>query len=518
MKKIIFVLSFLAVFSLPSCNKSEDVENLQTKENQLSNRPRRSLPNANYYSFLGFGVKDVREDILTSKIFTNDFEINPVDCTEPSDWSITVTTNSSELREKVMTAISVEASGAYCGLSMSGSYKQILSDENTSKRNSIYGVAIMKMVKGEIVMNMNSYKSSILESTYKSMDPADFRNSYGDKFISGAVLGGMVLVKFEFTDVENTSNSSSTITAKAKAAMGSMVSGSMSFEQVKTCYSEFKNSSLIIRCTSGGPIVDLTNSINEIPNVVNKAKEQVDNNQNLTRIINRYTYYSDIISGYSFIPTKKYADLKRQWVSYRSRLVGVEPCLSPTSSQHTEVAKRIDLSNLNIAKLDQLQEVGCPANDVARICLVDCSRYYEMCGNVLNFVFKPCTGNEDLRMQGFTRHIYVYPHPDIFPGKLIPLYERRYEPKIAKNKLWFISYSTSFSEGASSRVSIVGYIFRSFEKGTVPVMLKNVNQFPLSVPPSFPSYADESITIAGFTTTNVSTLGFVVEDPNLIAD
>jgi hypothetical protein len=477
----------------------------------------RSLPNSDYYSYLGFGVKDVTDEITTNKIFRNSFEITPVDCSEPSGWEYTVTTNESELRDKVVSKFSTSAKAGYAGFSMSVSYEKELSQENTSKTTSIYGVAVMKIVKGEITMSPfdPNLKSSIQEELYKSRTPSEFRKIFGDKFISGAVLGGIVMVKFEFTNVDYTSTTSTSVKKSAEVAFKDIMSAKVSLEDVKSKFSEFKNSSLKISCTSGGPILNFTDDIKGIPAVINKAIDEINNNQNLTRILNKYTYYSDIINDYSFIPTRNYNEMKNLWVKYRSNLIDVEPCLPATSDKHTEIVKRINTCNTNLKKIENLEDVGIPANDAKRLCLYICLRGELLSSRNLYLNNRNLLPVEDNIWDNFMapqlRKVYIYLSPDIFPNELIPLYS-------VCNDVEF-RYTTSedvVKKYDSSRVKLIGYIFKSYHEGTVP-LVENV-LFGSKKTIAYARYKEEALGLAGVHGQIQGTLGFVVENPELIND
>ncbi|WP_047444600.1 hypothetical protein [Alistipes sp. ZOR0009] len=502
----------LSFFFFYSCSDITPLDKEETlKLNQTPKGPMRSLQNSDYYSYLGFGVKDVTDEVTTNKIFVDNFEIRPVDCSEQSGWDYTITTEASELRDKIVSKFSTSAKGGYAGFSMSASFEKELTQENTNKTNNIYGVALMKIVKGEITMYPfdPNLKNSIRDILYKSKSPSDFRNIYGDKFISGAVLGGVIMVKFEFSNVDYSSNSSLSIKTNAEIAFKSIMSAKISFEEVKTKYSEFKNSNLRISCTSGGPILSFTDNISGIPSIINNAIDEINNNKNLTRILNKYTYYSDIINDYSFISTKKHNENKKEWVKYRSNLINALPCFDPTSDKYTEIVKKINMCNSNIKRIENIENIGEPTNDVKKTCLYPCTRriirfYTNLARHDDTFLITPPT---EPIINEFSRDIYMYSNPDIIPNELIALY--------AVNNDYEYRYTTSADIISKyPRKRLVGYIFKSYHEGTVPLVEKVLSSQVKKKQVGLPMYKEEPLSNGEMK----ETLGFVVENPNLILD
>ncbi|WP_047444942.1 hypothetical protein [Alistipes sp. ZOR0009] len=511
MKSLIIYFVFISLLFSCSEVREENFKEKFASEGQSELSRRKSLGNADFYSYLGFGVKDVTDEITTNKIFIDNFLVRPVDCSEQSEWDYIVTTNESELRDKVEKKFSTSAKAGYAGFSFSASYEKMLTQETVSKSNSIVGVAIMKIVKGEISMAPfePSFKNSIQESIYKSRNPADFRQKFGDKFISGAVLGGVVMVKFEFTNVSFSNSTSSTVKMSAEAAFKSMISTKVSFEEVKSQYSEFKNSTLKINCTSGGPILNFTDNIGGVSDIINKAIADVDQNKNLTRILNRYTFYKDIINDYPFVNTTEFLELKNQWVFYRSNLINVEPCFIPNSDKHTEIVKKIIDCNNNLTKISKLETVNPPANDAKRTCLMPCDRNLKVLGN-LSGNFKISDTNIPYKNL-FERDVYIFSNSDIFPDQLVPLYA-------VSNKNKYIYSTSSNHEGCE--VNLVGYIFRSYHEGAIPLVEREFDftKTKLGKVVGFPSYRDENFTISGNSPIEKGILGYVVENPNLLLD
>lgn len=311
----IYTLAFCLLGILgASCNRSDsDAINADTKTNSSTADTTYDITpltidfaNTSGYSHLGFTVYAENEE-SSQKLFDRNVPIAVDPNFKPfKTWQCFSSTSQVKLKEMIKNTVS---SYDISFEKRSGITEAVnfLTNNMTEEKGKVYVIGMLTILKGIISFDMNN--PSFIPSFRRNQldnypNPADFQQKWGNKFISSTVIGGSVIILFEFNNVDLSHAGTAPITRSAIEAI-QMLKAGMSTEQVQAKYKFFFKSDfdLIVKgCYTQGVELPAFFRPNDISSILSKATSQVDKMENLCNIFNKYTSYSTLTGlNYPFL-------------------------------------------------------------------------------------------------------------------------------------------------------------------------------------------------------------------------
>lgn len=263
--------------------------------------------NASGYTYLGYTVYAGNEE-SSQKLFDNNVPIAVDASFKPfKTWQCFSSTSQGRLKEMVKNSIALNDISFEKSSGISEAIDRQLTNDMTEEKGRVYVIGMLTILKGKISFDMSnpSFIPSFRTNQLKLYpNPADFQQKWGNKFISSAVIGGSILILFEFNNVDLSHAGTAPITSSAIAAI-QMFEVGMSTEQVKARYKFLLKSDfdlIVIGCCTQGVDLPVFFKPNDISSILSKATSQVDKSKNLTSIFKKYTSYNTLTGlNYPFI-------------------------------------------------------------------------------------------------------------------------------------------------------------------------------------------------------------------------
>lgn len=263
--------------------------------------------NASGYTYLGYTVYAGNEE-SSQKLFDSNVPIAIDASFKPfKTWQCFSSTSQGRLKEMVKKSIALNDISFEKSSGISEAIDRQLTNDMTEEKGRVYVIGMLTILKGKISFDMSnpSFIPSFRTNQLKLYpNPADFQQKWGNKFISSAVIGGSILILFEFNNVDLSHAGTAPITSSAIAAI-QMFEAGMSTEQVKARYKFLLKSDfdlIVIGCCTQGVDLPVFFKPNDISSILSKATSQVDKSKNLTSIFKKHTSYNTLTGlNYPFI-------------------------------------------------------------------------------------------------------------------------------------------------------------------------------------------------------------------------